>query len=296
MDLLKQQLKIKSNIILLNFYYFIMKSINDNIYPFFIYIGERCNNNCLFCSEYGIKYNISLMQIKEKIDFAKSQNLEINFMGREPTLSNNLIPAIKYAKDKSIKSISITTNGRYLSYFDYCMSLKDAGINFVIISIHGGTSEVHDRITQVPGSFSQLLTGLDNLKKLDIKFMTNTVISRINESDIEQVIKLLTKYKPNKINLVNMILLKKNLTEKIVPKISLIALKIKNILKKYPKQNIGLVGFPICYFENYKNLISIYEYMDENFAEIPRCKKCEYYPTCGVFKNYVKIYGSDEFK
>jgi len=88
----------------------------------------------------------------------------------------------------------MVSNGRKLSDYDFCKTLKDSGIYSITISIQGSYQELHDKITRVKGSFKQSLTGLENLIKVEISASTETVMSRDNEHDLENIVSLTENY------------------------------------------------------------------------------------------------------
>jgi MoaA/NifB/PqqE/SkfB family radical SAM enzyme len=67
-----------------------------------------------------------------------------------------------------------------------------AGVDEFFVSITADTSELHDQITEVPGSFQKTLHGLLNLSdQPGIVLLTNTVITRLSYQSLPGVVELL---------------------------------------------------------------------------------------------------------
>jgi len=146
-----------------------------------IKIGFRCNNHCKFCIQ-GNKRDIIPAKPEEEIREDLEQSLhqgirEVVFTGGEPTLHPRLLNLIRFAKGLGYKQIQIQTNGRLFAYLDFCKEATSAGVNEFGVSIHGHFAKIHDFLTSVPGSFNQVIQGIKNLKSLNQKIITNTVIT-----------------------------------------------------------------------------------------------------------------------
>lgn len=145
--------------------------------------GYSCNANCRFCSidPAKRKMNMSTNEILHCVYRAKLEGFKyLGIGGGEPTVRNDLVPIIRYAKKLDFDAIRIETNGIVLSYPDYCRTLVDSGLDFVKISIHGHQHKIHDYLTQVPGSFRMVLKAIGNLQKLNVRIEINTVLNKIN--------------------------------------------------------------------------------------------------------------------
>src|SRR4030042_4749282 len=87
-----------------------------------IYVGFKCNNNCVFCVEKNermknkdkILYQ-DLNEIEDKVKALKNQGYNhINFLGGEPFLEKNFLPFLQIAKKYGF-STAVTTNGSLLA-------------------------------------------------------------------------------------------------------------------------------------------------------------------------------------
>ncbi|MFA6988472.1 MAG: radical SAM protein, partial [Candidatus Gastranaerophilaceae bacterium] len=160
-----------------------------------IKVGFYCNNQCKFCVQ-GRKrdylpakdrYEV-IKSLKESYDKGKR---EVVFTGGEPCLHPEFLLLVKSAYDFGFEIIQIQTNGRMFAYKDFCKKLINAGANQFSPSLHGPRAEIHDLLTEAPGSFEQTVQGIKNLKKLNQHILTNSVITSTNYKAIPDLATLL---------------------------------------------------------------------------------------------------------
>jgi len=292
-------------------------------------LGYECNNNCVFCYA-ADKRNIKPMsteQAIEKLKEAIERGCEyVDFNGGEPTIRKDIVFLIKSAKKLGFKAIAVTTNGRMLSYKNFTKKLIDAGLNSAVFSIHGHVAVLHDSLTQVKGSYSQLIKGLKNFRELcpDGYICSNTVITKQNY-------KFLPKIAENNIKLgvdgSEFIFVHPRGNawrdfDKIVPTLTEISSIISETLEIGRMNGIlhfHMRYFPLCFMQDhYDNLSELQafdslkeqhigpEFQDLNVEkgrkEIGRvkgsqCIQCELNELCeGIFREYAEKRGFGELK
>ena len=244
-------------------------------------------------------------------------------MGGEPTIQENLIDYVKWAKDLNYEEIHINSNGRMFFLKDYCLKLSEAGANVFTVSIHGSNAKIHDYLTRVKGSWNQTVKGIKNLKKLNRHIQTNTVIVKQNYRNLPSLAKMLVSLGVNKYQFAFMHIspiIQKNprLIKEIVPRYFQTESCVKKGLQIGIDSNVRATteAVPYCFMRGYENHISektipdtdIYDMgvIQKNFREIikkeakakgPNCRKCKYNKVCeGPWKEYPEIFGWDEFK
>lgn len=112
--------------------------------------------------------------------------------GSEVTLRPDLPQLVEQARASGFEHVRIQTHGMRLSDRKYCRTLMNAGVDEFFISITADTSELHDQITEVPGSFQKTLHGILNLSdQPGILLLTNTVITRLSYQSLPGVVELL---------------------------------------------------------------------------------------------------------
>jgi len=290
-------------------------------------VGFQCNNYCVFCVQGDKRYkhpNRTFVEIKSILmQGIKEKRKSVVFTGGEPTLKKKmLLEVVVYAKKLGYKTIQIQSNGRMFAYFDYCKVLIAAGANEFSPALHGSIAEIHDYLTQAPGSFRQTVQGIKNLKALGQRILTNSVITKINYKDLPNLAKLLVKLGVNQFQLafihINHIILNDaSKIDQIVPRVG----KAMSYVTRALDIGIGsgtpcmTEAIPYCLMKGYEDYIAekiipkahvfdaeidIEDYSkyrrEHGKAKGSDCLKCKYDKICeGPWKEYPEIFGWSEF-
>jgi len=291
-------------------------------------VGFQCNNYCIFCVQGDKRYKYPDRNLKEikLILHRGSKELRRNvvFTGGEATLRKNiLLKAVAYAKKIGYQTIQIQSNGRMFVYLDYCKELIMAGANEFSPALHGSTPDIHDELTQAPGSFEQTTQGIRNLKLLNQRVLSNSVITKKNYKDLPKLSELLVQLKVNQFQLafihINQIIASNaSKINDIVPRVSKVMPYVKKALDIGIMADVSCMteAIPYCLMCGYEDYIAekiipeahvfdaeidITDYSqyrrNQGKAKSPNCLKCHYYQSCeGPWKEYPKIFGWSEFK
>jgi MoaA/NifB/PqqE/SkfB family radical SAM enzyme len=173
-----------------------------------ISIWFGCNNRCVLCMLSDLRDELTpigfeefsrvLMQVRQEGRF---RNLILS--GAEVTTFPDLHRYVRFAASLGcFRKIQIQTNGRRLAERDYLRHLVDCGVNEFFLSIHG-LEDVHDATTRQPGSFREVLAGLRNLEAFDVNVISNTVLTRMNQGDIPDLMAFLFKERIQEVHLWN---------------------------------------------------------------------------------------------
>ena len=293
-----------------------------------IILGYQCNNNCVFCV-YQEKDRENLRttdEIKKEIILAKAGGTTyLEFIGGETTIRPDLLEILNFAKKFNFETISITTNGRMLAYPEYAKKFLAAGVNSLVFSVHGHKAELHDHLTQVEGSFDQLMRGIENVKKLGFSNIgSNTTIVKDNFSFLPKIGKFI--FEKLKITNSEFIFVDPNQGgvnvnfRALMPRISKAAPFIRKCLEigrknDCPHWDVRYV--PLCYFEDYLDQISEIheretfrtEHVAPDFvnrdvensraiigrAKGEQCRRCVLNSQCeGIWNKYVEEFGDEE--
>jgi len=289
-------------------------------------VGFQCNNRCVFCVQGDKRYscpNKSDQEIRKILERMAKDYDGLVFTSGEPTVRPELIDWIKYAKKLGYKFIQIQSNGRMFSYKDYCKALIKAGANEFSPALHGSNAQIHDSLTQVPGSFKQTVQGIKNLRELGQYILTNSVVARMNYKDLPSLAKLLVNLKVDQYQFafmhINQIIAhNKKLIDKIVPRYKEAVPYMKKGIDIGVKAGIRVMveAVPYCFMEGYEryiseqyipftsiidNKIELADYgayrKTKGKAKGPQCKECKYDKICeGPWREYPEIFGWSEFK
>lgn len=168
-----------------------MPALRDQVHPtrfrdLAVTVDFHCNSACTFCIVQEGMNNYRGVPFERFVAIA-DENLRshkydrVIFTGGEVTLEKSLLQFVEHARASgAFRHVRLQTNGRKLADRAFTQSLVDAGIDEFFVSLHGDTAELHDRITQRPGSYDELVAGLANLAQQPVRRITNTVIHRTN--------------------------------------------------------------------------------------------------------------------
>lgn len=152
-------------------------------------VGADCNNNCIFCMEDDRASRRERLLAQTDEDVRRMMTVdpsvrEVMFTSGEPTLHPRLPQYVAMARDMGFDIVGMITNGRRLGYRPYLRSLLEAGLNHILISIHGPDAATHDALVRTKGAFQQALVGLANLvllrREFKVKVHTSYVVNKRN--------------------------------------------------------------------------------------------------------------------
>ncbi|MDF1564212.1 MAG: radical SAM protein [Deltaproteobacteria bacterium] len=287
-------------------------------------LGFACNNHCAFCvqgnkrEEHGPR---NAEQIEEDLKVGRQQGAtELVLTGGEPTVHKNLLSVISLGRKLGYTNIQIQSNGRRFFYEDFCRAAIAAGATEFSPALHGSTAEVHEKLTEAPGSYEQVVTGIENLVRLGQPVVTNTVITTANYEQLPDLARLLVKLGVVQYQFAFVHILgsaQKN-QQWLVPRKSDIMPYVREGLDVGRAAGVRCMteAIPFCLMEGYeehvaeqiipKTLIydadhTIDDYgqyrMDQGKVRGPPCEGCAYLDRCeGPWREYPELFGWDEFK
>ena len=190
---------------------------------------------------------------------------------------------------------------------------KCLGYNFnnIYLSIHWWKNDIHNIMTWTKESFSQIKELLENLNRIDFKWLSiNCVFKKNNINYLEDVITFIKKFNFTKIKfsllepkwlwLINL--------DNLYVSPEIVAKHIIELIKKYSEINIWWDWLPLCLLQWYeKNMSNLQTekimYMSETFEDkiyetdygvrefAKKCSLCSLKKSCyWNFKIYNKLY------
>jgi len=174
-------------------------ALRDQVHPtrfrdLAVTVDFHCNSACTFCIVQEGMNNYRGVPFERFVaitaDNLRSQKYDrVIFTGGEVTLEKSLLQFVTHARTSgAFRHVRLQTNGRKLADPAFTEELVDAGIDEFFVSLHGDTAALHDRITQRPGSFDELVRGLENLARHPVRRITNTVVHRANIGAFEGIV------------------------------------------------------------------------------------------------------------
>lgn len=292
-------------------------------------VGYSCNNRCKHCVINGHKKR--LINEKASIDLSTEECIsliheQINngverivLTGGEITLRKDLHLILRECVSNHLE-ISIQTNGRMLSdpYIFNCIN-NTPNVDFAI-ALHGATSQVHDYITQVDGSFYETCKGIRSMVSIDKPVAIKVVISKLNKDQLADIVNLTKALGVEKISFAfpHALGSARDNFESVIPQYSCLKENL-NLACKIAKNNninIELETIPFCIVPNYIEFVGELYYLKNETVCSPvnknsyawndirrsikkkgkRCSICYFNNICeGVWDEYYETFGGDEF-
>jgi MoaA/NifB/PqqE/SkfB family radical SAM enzyme len=239
---------------------------------------------------------------REKINEAES----IYLTGGEPTLHPQFLDILKYLTINFPKQrLKLLTNGRRFIYQNFTKEVLSLTDNFEIdMSLCGPTSEVHDSVTQVKGSFEQATKGLKNLLKNKKKGQIvgiRTVLNKITYQHIPQTLSFLKREAGS---LDRIIVIFMEFEAQAIKNIDLIKINYAQV-KPYINQTIPFLKdfkeirfyhFPLCAVDR-----EVWPYVWRTLPAseidfVDACSTCNYRNFClGIHKGYLENISKEDF-
>jgi radical SAM protein with 4Fe4S-binding SPASM domain len=158
----------------------------------------RCNLTCAHCRriESGdtADRDITTPQAKDLLsqlsELGKKQPVMpvLVFSGGEPLCREDLFDLISYAKSLGIVP-ALATNGTMIDS-NIAGSIHDSGVMRVSVSLDGATSEIHNRLRRMEGSFEKALEGIGHLREKKVPFQINLTLTKHNAHQLQDVYEL----------------------------------------------------------------------------------------------------------
>lgn len=147
-------------------------------------LTRYCNQRCLFCLDRYAQTGgvLDLPFIRRDLARGRKKGLRrVVLSGGEPTVHPDFVKIVGLARELGYKHIQTITNGRRMCYPGFLSSAVAAGLDEITFSLHGNTPALHDRLTQVPGSFVQAVSALRAaLATKGLIVSVDVVINRLN--------------------------------------------------------------------------------------------------------------------
>ncbi len=155
----------------------------------------KCNLKCKHCYENAggeRRPELATDEAKNVVDkLSKTAGIglpALSFSGGEPLARKDFFELAAYAK-KYIPYVSIASNGTLFTK-DNAKRVKDAGIDYVEISIDGASPQTHDKFRGITGAFERAIQGVKNCVEEGIDACIATVLHRDNLAEIEKILQL----------------------------------------------------------------------------------------------------------
>ena len=155
-----------------------------------IFLGKKCNNNCVFCTILNMKAksdkNFKSICL-EILNLKKQGQSFVTLSGGESAPRKDLPNIVKFVKKLSL-SVNLETNGRIFSYNHTANRFSKLGIKTFIVKVSGHNSYLHDSLTRTKDSFEQTVKGIKNLLDLKQHVVVNILVVRANYACLDKIV------------------------------------------------------------------------------------------------------------
>jgi mycofactocin radical SAM maturase len=157
-------------------------------------VTYACNLSCIHClSDAGKKRKGELTtdQCIQVIDALSAMKVfQFNIGGGEPFMRPDFLDLMDYAHEKGMVTC-ISTNGTLID--DNVARRLDHPLVYIQVSLDGATPESND-VIRGQGSFEKVIAALECLRKRNIELSVNTVLTRRNFCELDQMASLAAEY------------------------------------------------------------------------------------------------------
>jgi radical SAM protein with 4Fe4S-binding SPASM domain len=161
----------------------------------FIEVTDQCNERCIHCyasSSPDCNDFLSLDEIKHSLDFARSIGQPfVQFTGGDPLIHKELVAAVAYASELDFQGIEIYTNGLLLS--EALLNKLAPYQPRISFSLYADTAELHDAITQLPGSWKKTLAAMKRTKNMGFDIRAGIALMPENIECVDRMVPFLEK-------------------------------------------------------------------------------------------------------
>ncbi|RJQ56116.1 MAG: radical SAM protein [Actinobacteria bacterium] len=260
-----------------------------------LFTGGICNNDCVLCPVTSERAGYSLGQILDEMGSPEGSVDSLELYGGEPALRQDLTDLIGEAKQRGWRRVKMTTNARAFADPQAVISTMQAGVRVFEVKLLGHVPQLHDALTQSPGSFMETIQGLSNLHNVQVPKEVKTFVGvrvgvgAVNYPYLPQIVSFIMQVGADRVTL--------SLDDP-QAHMSDVAASLKAAI------DTGLVnstwvqteGVPPCLMGGYEH--HVHESFGIVEGERERCEPCAAcaYSTCaGIAPAYLEANGSSEF-
>jgi len=153
-------------------------------------ITNRCNSKCKYCPVRDRNqkelHTFEILRLIDEMSAAGTQR--IGFVGGEALIRDDFEQIVDYARKKNM-FITLVSNGYLVPKKRRIIKKLDC----VVLSFDG--KKKNHEAARGKGTHKQVLEAMDTLHKENMTFLTNTVITKYNITDLNYIISVAEKYR-----------------------------------------------------------------------------------------------------
>lgn len=287
-----------------------------NVAKHWVRTVTACNSHCLFCLDMDTPRNVYLSEEDVKAEILRGRTeldaWKIILSGGEASLHPLFPEFIRYAREVGYGRIQTVTNGwRYADreFYEKCV---EAGLQEMTFSLHGHTAELHNRLTQHPGSFRRIVKGIRRAAR-DPRMIcsVDVVINKQNVGVLDKIVQLSIGLGVTEFDLLHVIPQSAGFDNRdelfYNPRQYLPVLQKVFRLNRHPRFVVWTNRFPVAFLEGMEDLIQdphkmmdeingrrfhVRKYLDTgeplNCRQPERCVHCFIEPYCTTMERSIE--------
>ncbi len=171
-------------------------------------ITTACNFNCLHCYENAGRRREDeptpemVLQGIEKL--ARAGVASLAFSGGEPTLLPHMIDYVRRTSELGMYA-AMATNGWVFANKNVVKKYREAGLQFVQISLDGPDPEVHDSFRRVKGSWERAVQAIKNCKEEGMFVEVSMTVTKYNLDKVPEMIEFVRQLKADWLMIYNFV-------------------------------------------------------------------------------------------
>ena len=155
-------------------------------------VTYACNLRCKHCyasAGKAMEDELTDEEALELVDRLSNMGVTIiAFSGGEPLVRGNIMDLVRRASLNGMY-VSIATNGTLITK-EKARELKEAGVDYLQISLDGSMAETHDSFRGIPGAFDRTIQGIKNAVAEGFFVNIATTATKTNLDEIPSIIDL----------------------------------------------------------------------------------------------------------
>ncbi len=155
-------------------------------------ITGECDSDCVFCHANGSRpgRHLPLEEISRRVIDARATGATgVVLSGGEPTRHPDLAKIASFIRKAGLE-LGLITNGLG---FERALDFPDFLPRYVHVSLHGSTTDVHERLTRAPSFAAACRTIRCAARTPDIEVAVTTVVVDDNLDDLANIVDLVTR-------------------------------------------------------------------------------------------------------
>ncbi|HZD42792.1 MAG TPA: radical SAM protein, partial [Methanomicrobiales archaeon] len=168
---------------------------------------HRCNLRCIHCyqdAQKALPNELDTEEAKRLVEeLAEAGVVIIAFSGGEPLMRKDFLEVAAHAIRNNIY-VALATNGTLIDK-EMAKRIREAGIEYVEISLDGKDAASHDSMRGIPGAFDRTVAGIKNCVAEDFYTCVATTVTQENYAQIPEIYKLAADLGVNRHMLFNFI-------------------------------------------------------------------------------------------